>query len=191
MSVYDEIAKISDRSLRGYAAQLLFRAEVAARGFVPSTPEWNLSMDHVLIDIEKPHRLLRVEVKQSAQKSKARLGGYVVELRGSQGIGGKEGAKKGKERLHYYEKSVDLIAIFLPLAQCWYLIPEAQLRNKHGDPSSSVSLNPNNPESKFYAFKENWDVIGASMHEVGDAPAEVEPLTGQPFTAGADAEAEN
>jgi hypothetical protein len=170
MSVYDEIAKIEDRSLRGYAAQLLFRAEVAARGFVPSTPEWNLSMDHVLIDKERPHRLLRVEVKQSAQK--ARSGGFVVELRGAQGIGGKEGAKKGKERLHYYEKSVDLIAIFLPLAQCWYLIPEALLRNKHGDPSSSVTLNPDNSESKFYTYKENWDVIDESMHEVGDAPTE-------------------
>lgn len=178
MSVYDEIAKIRDRSLRGYAAQLLFRAEVAARGFVPSTPEWNLSMDHVLIDIERPHRLLRVEVKQSAQKAKS--GGYVVELRGSQGIGGKEGSKKGKQRLHYYEKSVDLIAIFLPLAQCWYLIPEAQLRNKRGDPSSSVTLNPDKPESKFHAYKENWDVISESMHEVGDAPTEEEPPVGQP-----------
>jgi hypothetical protein len=174
MSVYDEIAKIEDRSLRGYAAQLLFRAEVAARGFVPSTPEWNLSMDHVLIDREQPHRLLRVEVKQSAQKAKGKLGGFVVELRGSQGIGGKEGSKKGRERLHNYEKSVDLIAIFLPLARCWYLIPEAQLRNKRGAPSSSVTLNPDNPDSNFYAYKEKWDVIAESMHEVGDAPAEEE-----------------
>ena len=79
--IYDVIASIEDRSLRGYASQLLFRAEVAARGFVPSTPEWNLTMDHVLIDINKPHRLLRVEVKQSAQRRKS--GSYVVELRGS------------------------------------------------------------------------------------------------------------
>jgi len=32
MSVYDEIAKIEDRSLRGYAAQLLFRVEKLQHG---------------------------------------------------------------------------------------------------------------------------------------------------------------
>lgn len=165
MNVYQAIAAITDRSRRGYASQLLFRAEAAARGYVPATPEWPLSMDHVLIDAEHPHRLLRVEVKQSAQKTAA--GGYVVELRGSQGIGGAEGSKKGKERLHEYEKSVDLIAIFLPMAECWYLIPEAELRGK-----SRVTLAPGKPRSRYIRHKENWDLIRRSMHEVGDAETE-------------------
>jgi len=164
VSIYDAIASIEDRSRRGYASQLLFRAEAAARGYVPSTPEWNLSMDHILIDAEHPHRLVRVEVKQSAQE---RSGGYVVELRGSQGIGGSEGSKKGQARLHEYEKSVDIIAIFLPLASCWYLIPEAKLRG-----ASNVTLRPDNENSKHFEYREAWHVIDASMHAVGDAPTE-------------------
>ena len=67
---------------------------------------------------------------------------------------------------------MDVIAIFLPHAHCWYLIPEAKLRNKKGEPSSSVTLNPDDPNSKFYSYKENWEVIDQSMHEVGDAPTE-------------------
>lgn len=165
MDVYDAIAAIEDRSLRGYASQLLFRAEVAARGYAPSTPEWNLSMDHVLIDIMAPHRLLRVEVKQSLQKSRA--GGWVVELRGSQGIGGKEGSKKGKERLHEYERSVDLIAVFLPAERCWYLVPEVELRGR-----SSVTLTPSRGESNLIRYKDAWDQIAAGLHDVGDSPAE-------------------
>lgn len=165
MSVYDEIADIEDRSKRGYAAQLLFRAEVAARGYVPSTPEWNISVDHILIDANRPYRLLRVEVKQSKQQT--RSGGFVVELRGSQGIGGSAKSKKGKERLHDYERSVDLIAIFLPLAACWYLVPEKALRGR-----SSVTLNPNAPGSAFSEYKDAWDFIESGMHEVGDAPVE-------------------
>lgn len=165
MRIYEAIAKIEDRSLRGYAAQLLFRVEVAARGFAPSTPEWNLTLDHVLIDIAAPHRLLRVEVKQSQQERAN--GGFVVELRGAQGIGGTTGSKKGKERLHEYELSVDLIAIFLPRAECWYLIPEAELRGR-----SSVTLNPKKKTSKFFKYKDNWKVIDSGMHSVGDAPAE-------------------
>jgi hypothetical protein len=165
MDIYDSIAAIEDRSLRGQASQLLFRAEAAARGLVPSTPEWPLTMDHILIDRESPHRLLRVEVKQSQQKRAN--GAFVVELRGSQGIGGAAGSKKGKERLHEYELSVDLIAIFLPLARCWYLIPEAQLRGR-----SSVTLNPGDSESKFDEWRDNWDVISEMMHSVGDSGTE-------------------
>jgi hypothetical protein len=167
MSIYDAIAAITDRSRRGYASQMLFRAEAAARGFVPSTPEWNLSMDHILIDADHPHRLVRVEVKQSAQPSKS--GGYVVELRGSQGPGGAAGAKKGKERLHEYEKSVDLIAIYLPLAKVWYLVPEAELRGR-----SSVTLKPDDDDFRLAKYKECWSLIDRSMHAVGDAATEQE-----------------
>jgi hypothetical protein len=165
MSIYAAIAAIGDRSRRGYASQLLFRAEAAARGYVPSTPEWNVSVDHILIDADHPHRLVRVEVKQSALRSPS--GGHIVELRGSQGIGGTEGSKRGKERLHAYEKSVDLIAIFLPLASCWYLIPEAKLRGR-----SNVTLNPHREGSRFYEYKEAWGLIDASMHAVGDSATE-------------------
>lgn len=167
MSVYEVLATVSDRSRRGYVSQLLFRTEAAARGYVPSTPEWPLSMDHILIDADHPHRLLRVEVKQSAQRTKGKVPAYVVELRGSQGVGGAEGAKRGKARLHEYEKSVDIIAIYLPLAKCWYFIPEIHLRER-----SSVTLNPSDSASRFYEYKDNWDTIKDSMHEVGDSPEE-------------------
>lgn len=171
MNVYEAIAAMADRSQRGHASQLLFRAEAAARGYVPSTPEWPVSMDHVLIDAQQPHRLLRIEVKQSAQRTNA--GGYVVELRGSQGIGGREGSKKAKERLHEYHKSVDVIAIFLPAAECWYLIPETKLRGK-----SNVTLRPDKPHSKFDSYKDAWHLIGGWMHEVGDTNTEVTSLGG-------------
>lgn len=173
MDVYDSIAAIKDRSLRGQASQLLFRAEAAARGFVPSTPEWPLTMDHILIDNTAPHRLLRVEVKQSQQRRAN--GSFVVELRGAQGIGGAAGSKKGRERLHEYERSVDVIAIFLPLARSWYLIPEAKLRSR-----SSVTLNPSDPTSKFYEWRDNWGVIADKMHSVGDAPIETRTTKPRP-----------
>lgn len=157
--VYDAIASIDDRSLRGYASQLLFRAEVVARGFAPSTPEWPLSLDHILIDVKAPRKLLRVEVKQSQQQK--RNGSFLIELRGSQGIGGSAGSKKGKERLHPYSETIDLFAIFLPKARCWYLIPEFELRGR-----SSVTLNPSAQQSTFSGYKDAWDQLDKNMHEV-------------------------
>src|SRR2546425_10101952 len=94
--IYKAIAAINEktfpshaRSVRGNAAQLLFRAEAAARGLVPSSPAWNLTLDHILIDYFQPNRLVRVEVKQSQQEKNGR---YTVELRSSQGIGGTTGS---------------------------------------------------------------------------------------------------
>lgn len=140
-NIYEAIAGITEttfpqhaRSVRGNVAQLLFRAEAAARGLVPCSPAWNLPVDHILIDYFEQHRLVRVEIKQSQQERKGR---FTVELRSSQGIGGSEGSKKGAERLHAYQKSVDVFAILLPKAACWYLIPTAVLQGK-----SNISISP-------------------------------------------------
>lgn len=178
MSVNDEIALITNasfggqgRSIRGYAAELLFSAEAAARGFVPATPGWNISMDLILVDVEHPHRLVRVEVKQSIQKASGKPGGYVVELRSAQGIGGAEGSKKGEERVREYNLSVDLLALYLPLEKTWYIVPESELRGR-----SSVTLRPGEAESRLIDYREAWHLIGESMHEVGDAPTELDDV---------------
>jgi hypothetical protein len=156
VGIYNAIAGIDDRDIRGHTAALLFRAEAAARGFVPTTPEWNIPIDHILISRRDPRYLVRVEVKQSRQIRKRKHGGdcFTVELRTSQGIGGSTGSKKGKQRLHKYERAVDVFAILPAGTNQWYLIPEKSLRGK-----SSVSLCPEDDNSPFHEFRGNWAIL--------------------------------
>ena len=162
-NVYDAIAEITedsmfgthDRSMRGHVTQLLFKAEVAARGFVPCTPEWNIPMDSIVVRYGEWNRILRVEVKQSMQESPKGSGRYVIELRGSQGIGGTEGSKKGDARLHAYGKSVDIIAAYIVKEKCWYLLPQTAVKGQ-----MSFSVNPSNPKSNEYEqYRDNWSIL--------------------------------
>jgi len=158
VGIYKAIELLDERHIRGHAAGLLFRAEAAARGYVPSTPEWNISIDHILIKQDDHAHLVRIEVKQSKQvrKRKKNGPGYTVELRTAQGIGGASGSKKGKERLHKYEGAVDMFAVLLAGTNEWYLIPENKLRGK-----SSVTLCPEDPKAPFAIFKDNWAILAS------------------------------
>lgn len=159
VGIYKAIEMLDERHIRGHAAGLLFRAEAAARGYVPSTPEWNIQIDHILIKQDNHSHLIRVEVKQSKQARKRKKGGpaFTVELRTAQGIGGTSGSKKGKARLHKYEGSVDMFAVLLAGTNEWYLIPEEKLRRK-----SSVTLCPEDPKALFAEFKDNWAILALS-----------------------------
>jgi hypothetical protein len=156
VGIYKAIEKVDERHIRGHAAGLLFRAEAAARGYVPTTPEWNISIDHILISQEDHSILVRVEVKQSRQARQRKINGpaFTVELRTSQGIGGTTGSKKGKDRLHKYKGAVDIFAILLAGTNEWYIIPESKLRNK-----SSVTLCPYDPTDVYKKYKDNWKVL--------------------------------
>jgi len=96
VGIYKAIEQLDERHIRGHAAGLLFRAEAAARGYVPSTPEWNISIDHILIKQDNHSHLVKVEVKQSKQTRIRKKNGpaYTVELRTAQGIGGTTGSKQ-------------------------------------------------------------------------------------------------
>lgn len=158
VGIYKAIEEVEERHIRGHAAGLLFRAEAAAHGYVPTTPEWNISIDHILISQEDHSILVRVEVKQSRQARKRKNNGpaYTVELRTSQGIGGTTGSKKGKARLHKYKGAVDVFAILLAGTNEWYIIPEKKLRNK-----SCVTLCPFDSSDPFKKFKNNWEVLNS------------------------------
>ena len=168
--IYDAIAEITedswfgthDRSMRGHVTQLLFKAEVAARGFVPCTPEWNIPMDSIIVRYGEWNKILRVEVKQSMQESPKGSGRYVIELRGSQGIGGTTGSKKGSERLHDYGVSVDVIAAYIVKEKCWYIVPEKAVKGQ-----MSFSVNPSNPKKNEYEkYRNGWDILN-EMYVLG------------------------
>jgi hypothetical protein len=163
VGIYKAIEHIAERHVRGHAAGLLFRAEAAARGYVPSTPEWNISIDHILIDQDDHARLVRDEVKQSkqARERKKNGPGFTVELRSSQGIGGTSGSKKGKQRLHKYAGAVVVFAILLAGTNDWYIIPEKQLRKR-----SSVTLCPDDANDSFKKYKNQWEVIESASQSV-------------------------
>ncbi|WP_395737068.1 hypothetical protein [Prosthecobacter sp.] len=156
VGIYKAIEQLDERHIRGHAAGLLFRAEAAARGYIPSTPEWNISIDHILIKQDDHAKLVRVEVKQSKQARMRKKNGpaFTVELRTAQGIGGTSGSKKGQKRLHKYEGAVDMFAILLAGTNEWYLIPERGLRGR-----SSVTLCPEDSNAAFAEYKDNWAVL--------------------------------
>ena len=70
------------------------------------------------------------------------------------------GSKKGKARLHAFEKSVDVIAILIPKKACWYLFPVRALKGR-----SSVSLSPGKVKERYSKYRNAWRVLEKEAHE--------------------------
>jgi hypothetical protein len=129
-------AKIKHHKQRGEWVELRFMAMAAEHGLMVSKPYGDsASYDFI---VEHDGQCLRVQVKSTMFK---RQGAHYCQVRGSQ-------------RRPYVDSSFDFVAIYLILADVWYIIPTGRIAGQ-----TSLFLNPNDKHAKYAHYQEAWHLL--------------------------------
>ncbi len=127
---------IKHPKLRGEWAELRFMARAAEHGLCVTKP-WG---DTARYDFAVEHkgRFLRVQVKSTMYKCGE--SSYRCNV-----------VRDGEP---YERNDVDFIAAYVIQEELWYVIPAEEFRGQ-----TRIRLSPHRKDSKFYRYKEAWDLL--------------------------------